>query len=84
MADSFTTPGPGKRPWYHPIALFQRLVIYAVIGYITICVYLFAMQTRMIYVGSTAAISTAAVELAKTEGLIPWNHTTPDASAPQG
>ena len=74
-----------KRPWYHPLALAQRLVIYAVIGYLTICVYLSAMQTRMIYVGSTDAISTeAAILEAKSEGLVPWDHTTPGAAAPQG
>src|SRR5665213_382885 len=51
MADSAQVL-PKKRPWYHPLALARRLVIYALIGYVTICVYLSAMQTRMIYVGS--------------------------------
>lgn len=86
MADSTSTHVlPKKRPWYHPLALARRLVIYALIGYVTICVYLSAMQTRMIYVGSTYALSTeAAIQEAKTEGLVPWNHTTPGAVAPQG
>ena len=86
MADS--TPAPAssaKRPWHHPLALAQRLVIYALIGYAMICVYLSAMQTRMIYVGSTAALSTeAAIQEAKVAGLVPWDRTTPGAAAPQG
>ena len=58
-------PSPQKglyadRPWYHPIELAKRLVIYALIAYAIICVYLAAMQTRMIYVGSNDAISTEA------------------------
>lgn len=76
---------PQKRPWYHPLALAKRLVIYAVIAYVTICVYLFAVQTRMIYVGSTTVFSTeAATREAKAAGLVPWDHTTPGAAAPQG
>jgi pimeloyl-ACP methyl ester carboxylesterase len=76
---------PAKRPWYHPLALLQRLAIYTVIGYITICVYLSAMQTSIIYVGSNDVLSTAAaIGQAKAEGLVPWAHTTPGATAPQG
>jgi pimeloyl-ACP methyl ester carboxylesterase len=76
---------PAKRHWYHPVALTQRLALYAVIGYVTICVYLFSMQTRMIYVGSTDPVPTqVAVREAKTSGLVPWDHTTPGATAPQG
>ena len=86
MADS--TPAEvsrKKRRWYHPVELAKRLAIYAVIGYVTICVYLSAMQTRMIYVGSTDAISTgAAIEQAKAAGLVPWDHTTLGVAAPQG
>ncbi len=74
-----------KRPWHHPLALAQRLVIYAVIAYATLCVYLSSMQTGMIYVGSTTPLSTeAAIHEAKAAGLVPWEHTTPGATAPQG
>jgi alpha-beta hydrolase superfamily lysophospholipase len=74
-----------KRPWYHPLNLAKRLVIYALIAYVTFCVYLFSMQTRMIYVGITYPMSTeTAVRNAKSVGLVPWEHTTPGATAPQG
>ena len=76
---------PKKRPWYHPIELAKRLVFYAVIAYLIICVYLSAMQTRMIYVGIERPISTeVGTRRAKADGLIPWTHTTPGATAPQG
>jgi pimeloyl-ACP methyl ester carboxylesterase len=86
MAASTAAPVlPVRRPWYHPLALAQRLVIYAVIGYVTVCVYLSAMQTRMIYVGSTDALSTeAAIQEAKAEGLVPWDRSPPGVAAPQG
>ena len=86
MADSNPTPVlASKRPWYHPVALVQRLVIYAVIGYVIVCVYLSAMQTGMIYVGSTTALSTdEALLQARDVGLVPWDHPTPGATVPQG
>ena len=86
MADSGSAQVKSrKRPWYHPLALARRLVIYALIGYVAICVYLSLMQTRMIYAGSTDAISTeAAIRIAGIAGLVPWDHTTPGATAPQG
>ena len=81
MADSV----PARRPWYHPLSLLQRLAIYALIGYGTVCVYLSAMQTGLIYAGYTPGFPLAtAVKQAKSYGLIPWNHSTPGAAAPQG
>jgi pimeloyl-ACP methyl ester carboxylesterase len=48
-------------------------------------VYLSAMQTRMIYVGVTHPLTTEeAVHDAKVMGMMPWDHTTPGATAPQG
>jgi pimeloyl-ACP methyl ester carboxylesterase len=39
----------------------------------------------MIYVGSTDALSTEkAIRQARAVGLVPWDHTTPGAVAPQG
>jgi len=74
-----------RRPWYHPLALARRLAIYAAIGYVTFCVYLSLMQTRMIYVGSTDALTIeTAIREAGAAGLAPWAHTTPGAAAPQG
>jgi hypothetical protein len=43
------------------------------------------MQTGMIYVGSNEALSPeTAIRQARGVGLIPWEHTTPGATAPQG
>jgi pimeloyl-ACP methyl ester carboxylesterase len=73
------------RPWYHPLALLQRLVVYALIGYVTICVYLFSLQTSMIYVGANYPVATeTALHEAKDAGLVPWDHPTPGAASPQG
>jgi pimeloyl-ACP methyl ester carboxylesterase len=74
-----------KRPWYHPIELLKRVVVYALIAYIIIAVYLAFMQTRLTYYGYTQPVAPAdAVQQAKAVGLIPWEHTTPGASGPQG
>jgi pimeloyl-ACP methyl ester carboxylesterase len=74
-----------KRKWYQPVELGKRLAAYAVIAYVTICVYLFAMQTRMVYAGMSENISVeSATQAAKTMGLVPWPHTTLDAHGPQG
>jgi alpha-beta hydrolase superfamily lysophospholipase len=74
-----------KRRWYHPLELAKRLAIYALIAYVTVCVYLFSMQTRMVYAGVTHPLSTEmAIHDAKGAGLVPWDHTTPGAAAPQG
>jgi pimeloyl-ACP methyl ester carboxylesterase len=63
----------GRRPWYHPLRLAQRLVIYLAIGFVVICVFLYVMQSRMIYVG---AMSKYTPEQAQREaalaGLMPW------------
>jgi alpha-beta hydrolase superfamily lysophospholipase len=79
-----SAPRPRLR-WYHPIELAKRAFIYALIAYITICVYLAAMQTRMIYVGITYPLTTEQATFdAHQAGLIPWPHTTPGATGPQG
>ena len=67
------------------MALAQRLFVLALIGYAAICVYLFLIQTSIIYEGSTAPLSVeAATRDAASAGLIPWERTTPGAAAPQG
>jgi pimeloyl-ACP methyl ester carboxylesterase len=74
-----------KRRWYHPIALAKRLVIYAVIAYVVVCVYLAAMQTRLIYVASTHPMSIEdATRFAQDAGVIPWDHSTAGSASPQG
>jgi alpha-beta hydrolase superfamily lysophospholipase len=81
-------PEPSKqarRPWYRPIELAKRLFIYAVVIYIVICVFLAAMQTRMIYVGMTYPLTTEkAIHDAKGAGMVPWDHPTPGTTSPQG
>ncbi|HEY0257119.1 MAG TPA: alpha/beta fold hydrolase [Candidatus Methylacidiphilales bacterium] len=77
---------PG-RPWYSPLRLLQRLAIYAAIAYVTLCVYLFFAQNRLLYprAATGAALPIAqATGIAHSVGLIPWDHTTPGADAPQG
>lgn len=82
MARSFPTP---RRPWYSPLALLQRLVLYALIGYVTFCVYLFAMQTRLTYPEVDTPLTTEmAYRQAKASGLVPWDHPTPGTAVPQG
>ena len=74
-----------KRPWYHPVKLLQRLVVYAAIVYIVFAVYLAAMQTSLVYEGYTRPVPLGeALERAKEAGLVPWDHTTPGATGPQG
>jgi len=76
---------PAKRTLYHPLVLAQQLVILALIGYVTVGVYLFFMQTGMIYEGSTTPLSIeSATQEAASAGLVPWEHTTPGAFGPQG
>jgi pimeloyl-ACP methyl ester carboxylesterase len=75
------------RPWYSPICLLQRLVIYAAIAYVTLCVYLYFAQNSLLYPRAAmgAALETqAAIHQAQQRGLVPWEHATPGASAPQG
>jgi pimeloyl-ACP methyl ester carboxylesterase len=86
MADSTSDEViSAKRFWHYLIVLARGLVIAALVGYITVCVYLSAMQTRMIYVGSNEDLPTdAAIQEARAVGLVPWDRTTPGASAPQG
>ena len=86
MADSSPAPASSvKRRWYHPRALARRLVVYALTGYVIVGMYLFLMQNRMIYEGAITAIpKDAAVREARDAGLVPWEQTTPGASAPQG
>lgn len=65
--------------------LLQRAVIYVAIVYIVIGMYLAAMQTRMTYYGYTRPVPLEeAVRQAKAAGLVPWEHTTPGATGPQG
>jgi pimeloyl-ACP methyl ester carboxylesterase len=76
-----------KRPWYSPVALFQRLIIYLVVGYLALCAYLYFSQNEIEYPrrASGSILPTAeAIRQAQGYHLIPWDKTTPGAAAPQG
>ncbi|MCE0483651.1 MAG: alpha/beta hydrolase [Methylacidiphilales bacterium] len=76
---------PVQRRWYHPVRLLQRLAIYAVIGYVTVCVVLYLMQTSLVYAGYTPDFpAMTAFREAKAIGLMPWPQTTPGAPEFQG
>jgi len=86
VAPPTISPDSRRRwPWYHPLVLLQRVVIYTVLTYIMIGAYLAAMQTRMTYYGYTQPVAMdEAVRQAKAMGLVPWEQTTPGAKGPQG
>ena len=76
-----------RRPWYSPVALLRRLVIYALIAYVALCVYLFFAQNSLLYPRAiTGAVlpTEKAIKIAYEVGLVPWDQTTPGADAPQG
>jgi len=76
---------PRKRPWYHPLGLAKRFAFSAALVYIGICVYLYSIQTQLVYPGSTDVLSTdRAIQEDSAFKLVPWDHTTPGATAPQG
>jgi pimeloyl-ACP methyl ester carboxylesterase len=78
-------PSRKRRPWYHPVSLALRLALYVMIAYAVICVYLFTLQTSLIYPEIANPLPTAvAYEQAQDAGLVPWTQTTPGAAAPQG
>jgi pimeloyl-ACP methyl ester carboxylesterase len=76
-----------KRPWYSPVRLAQRAVIYAVVAYVTLCVYLYFTQDSQIY---PAALTGGSIDTkrviheAAAEGLVPWDHLTPGATSSPG
>jgi len=82
-SETAATSRAPRRKWYHPLALLERLVIYAVIGYVTICVYLYAMQTSLIYVGMTPGFTTPqAIAQAAHYGLVPWPESPANSPDP--
>lgn len=76
-----------RRPWYHPLELLKRLAVYALIGYVIVCVFLYFMQNSLTYPRqATGAVLPLdqAIHFAKGMGLVPWDRTTPGSSGPQG
>jgi pimeloyl-ACP methyl ester carboxylesterase len=74
-----------RGPWYSPVRLVQRLLIYLLAAYLTICGYLFLIQDSQIYPRQRVELPTVdAIRQAAAEGLVSWDHSTPGASSPQG
>ena len=60
-------------PWYHPIKLLLRLLTYLAIAYVALCVYLYVMQNRIIYAGSSLKFTAEeAAQNAWMAKLVPW------------
>ncbi len=74
---------PARRAWYHPLELLKRLVIYAIISYIFVCVYLYCIQNSLTYPREIIPTE-KAVQIAGEYGFVPWEKTTPGAEGPQG
>jgi len=67
--------------------LLQRLALYAVIGYVVVCVFLYSIQNSLTYPreASGALLPTEkAVQMADKYRMVPWKQTTPGAEGPQG
>jgi pimeloyl-ACP methyl ester carboxylesterase len=87
MPASVSSAKSFSQHWYLPLRLLQRLAIYALIMYVIFCVYLFFAQNSLLYPrAATGAVlpMEKAIRIARDVGLVPWEHTTPGADAPQG
>jgi len=87
MPDAVSAVKSSGRPWYSPLSLLHRLVVYALIAYVTLCVFLFFAQTGLLYPGSQkpyAMEASEALRWAHSIGLRPWEHTTLGSKGPQG
>jgi pimeloyl-ACP methyl ester carboxylesterase len=75
------------RPWYSPVRVAQRVVIYLVVAYAAIGGYLYFNQNSLEYprviTGCVMPLDQAIKE-AQASGLTPWDQTTPGAIPPQG
>ena len=64
----------GPRPWYSPVRLAQRLLVYLLVGYLTLCGYLYLEQNALEYPrhpGADLPLA-AAISEARAVGLVPW------------
>jgi pimeloyl-ACP methyl ester carboxylesterase len=74
-----------KRPARALVRLLVAVAVGFLIGYGGICIYLFSMQTKMIYPESQWMLpASMATQQARQVGLVPWDHPTPGAVSPQG
>jgi pimeloyl-ACP methyl ester carboxylesterase len=76
-----------KRPWYSPLRLAQRAVIYAAVMYVTLCVFLYFQQDSMIYPAMIAggpANTQIAIRQAADGGLVPWPSSASPSDSYEG
>jgi len=76
-----------RRPWYSPVRLAQRAAIYAVVAYVTLCVFLYFTQDAQIYPSAVRDghfDTDRAIHYAAALQLVPWNDSAPGAPSPQG
>ena len=85
LAPADKPPQAKSRSWYHPLAIFLRLILYVLAGYIGLCGYLYLVQTKLIYPQFEHPIAMEqAFHVAQEEGLVPWNSTAADPAAFDG
>jgi pimeloyl-ACP methyl ester carboxylesterase len=75
------------RPWYAPVSLLRRLLLILALGYFGLCLDLYFTQDRQIYPGALGLVvfpTDVAIQKAKEQGLVPWDHPTAGAASPQG
>jgi pimeloyl-ACP methyl ester carboxylesterase len=74
-----------KRRWFHPLVLFKWLLLLVAVAYLGVGLYFYCIQNDLIYEGAITPIPLKeATRQAATVGLVPWEHTTPGATGPQG
>jgi pimeloyl-ACP methyl ester carboxylesterase len=76
-----------KRPWYSPVRLAQRALIYSVVAYVAFCVSLYMRQDGQIYPGAFSGEPPNlqdAIRQADAAGLVPWNQATAGTAPPEG
>ena len=80
------TASRSPRPWYSPVRLAQRALIYAVVGYLALCGYLYVEQNSLEYPrhpGADLPLS-AAIPEALAAGLQPWKEDGTPGGFPRG
>jgi pimeloyl-ACP methyl ester carboxylesterase len=76
-----------RRPWSSPVRLAQRAAIYAVVAYVTFCVFLYFTQDAQIYPSAVRDghfNTDRAIQDAAALRLVPWNDSAPGSPSPQG
>ncbi|HEX4141376.1 MAG TPA: alpha/beta fold hydrolase [Candidatus Methylacidiphilales bacterium] len=62
-----------KLPWWHPVKLVSRVLIWIVVAFAALCGIMYAMQGKLIYPAAGQAFTREQVEkIAADAGLMPW------------